>query len=217
MSSPKGLGRRSSALRFSIGSADLALAQGIFWIGHTTDRFRQRATGFPEYPFHRGGSCRIPNSLKEWDAKGSDAVTAIVQNRKRNIDYPLYLITFSLVKSALFNLGQVSAEIARRARSIVLTPELYNPGRDFGDLVRQDYLSCCRTHEVANATGFHVKAAAAERRIGLGDDYDPVSVEHSQMARLVDLTRHMLHDRQGFGSQALNWGMLICQLEKMQG
>jgi len=82
--------------------------------------------------FHRGGSYRILNSLKEWNAKGSDAVATIVQNRKRNIDYTLYLITFSLVKSALFNLGQVLTQIARRARSIVLTPELYSSRRDFG-------------------------------------------------------------------------------------
>src|SRR5579864_6075073 len=167
--------------------------------------------------FHRGGSYRILNSLKEWNAKGSDAVATIVQNRKRNIDYTLYLITFSLVKSALFNLGQVLTQIARRARSIVLTPELYSPRRDFGGLIRQDYLSRSRTHKVANAPSFHVKAAAAERRINLGHDYDTVSVEHSQMARLVDLTRDLPHDRQGFGSQALNWRMLVCQLKQMQG
>ncbi len=45
------------------------------------------------------------DSFKEWNAKGSDGVAAIVQNRKRNIDYALYFITFSLVKSVLFNLG----------------------------------------------------------------------------------------------------------------
>jgi hypothetical protein len=155
--------------------------------------------------------------LKKWNAKGSDAAAAIVQNRKRDIDYTLDLITFSLVKSALSNLGQVLAQIARRARAIVLTPEIYSPRRDFGDLIRQDYLSRCRTHEVANAASFHVKAAATERRINLGDDYDTVSVEHSQMARLIDLTRHLAHDRQSFGSQALNWGMLVCQLKQMQG
>jgi hypothetical protein len=82
--------------------------------------------------------------------------------------------------------------------------------------MRQDYLSRCRTHEVANATSLHVKAAA-ERRIDLGDDYKTVSVEHSQMARLVDLTRDVPHDRQGFSSQALDWRMLVCQLKKMQG
>src|ERR1700730_1957765 len=134
MSSPKRLGRRSSALRFSIGSADLA--QGILWIGHPTDRFRQRTTGLPEHTFHRGGSCRIPDPLKEWNAERSDTVAAIVQNRKRNIDYTLYLIAFSLVKAALFNLGQVLAQIARRVCSIVLTPELYSPRRGFGGLVR---------------------------------------------------------------------------------
>src|ERR1700758_719978 len=124
------------------------MAQGLFWIGHTTDRFRERTTGLPEYTFHSRGSCRILNSLKERNAKGSDAVAAIVQNRKGNIDYTLYLITFSLVKSALFNLGQVLAQIARRTRSIVLTPQLYSPRRDFRDLIRQDYLSRCRTPEV---------------------------------------------------------------------
>src|SRR5207244_2195526 len=87
------------------------------------------------------------------NAKGSDAVPAIVQNRKRDIDYTLYLVTFSLIKSALFDLGQMLAQIARRARSIVLTPELYSPRRDLGDLIRQDYLSRCRTHEVANKIG----------------------------------------------------------------
>src|SRR5260370_36180765 len=215
MCSPKRLGRRSSALCFSIGSADLA--QGIFWIGHTTDRFRQRATGLPEFPFHGGGSSRIRNSLKEWNAKGSDAVAAIVQNRKRNIDYSLNLVTFSLVKSALLNLSQVLAQIARRPRSIVLTPVLYSPRRGFGDLIRQDYLSRCRTHEVADATSFHIKAAAAEWRIALCDDDNTVALEHSQMARLVDLTRDLPHDRQGFGSHALHWGMVLCQLKQMQG
>jgi hypothetical protein len=183
---------------------------------NATDRFRQRATGLPEYTFHRGGSCRIADSLKEWNAKGSDGVAAIVRNRKRNIDYTLYIITFSLVKSPLFNLGQVLAQIARRTHSIVLTPELYNPREDFGGLMRQDYLSRCRTHQVSDATSLHVKAAA-ERRIDLGDDYNTVSVEHSQMARLVDLARDVPHDRQGFSSQALNWRMLVCQLKQMQG
>jgi len=101
------------------------------WLVHTTDRFRQRGTGLPEYTFDRGGSRRIPNSLKEWNAKGSYAVTAIVQNRKRNVDYTLYLIAFSLVKSALFNLGQVLVQIAESARSIVFAPELYSPRRNF--------------------------------------------------------------------------------------
>src|SRR5437868_6195031 len=169
-----------------IGSADLA--QGVSWISRAADRFRQRATSLPEHTFHRGGSCRITNSLKEWNTKGSDGVAAIVQNRKRNIDYTLYLITFSLVKSALFNLGQALAQIARRAHSIALAPELDSPRRYFGDLIRQDHLPRCRTHEVANPASLHVKAAG-ERRIDLGDDYNTVSVEHSQMTRLVDLTR----------------------------
>jgi hypothetical protein len=135
--------------------------------------------------------------LKEWNAKGSDGVAAIVQNRKRNIDYTIYLVTFSHVKSALFNPCQVLVQIARRAHSIVLTPELYRPGRNFRGLMRQDYLPRRRMHEVANATSLHEKAAAAERRIDLGDDYNAVSVEHSQMARLVDLIRDVPHNRHG--------------------
>jgi len=156
------------------------------------------------------------DSLKEWNAKGSDGVAAIAQNRKRNIDYALYFITFSLVKSVLFNLGQVLAQIARRAFPIMFTPEPYSPRGDVGGLMRQDYLSRCRTHQVTNATSLYVKAAA-ERRIDLGDDYNAVSVEHSQMARLVDLTRDVPHDRQGLSRQALNWRMLVCKPEQMQG
>src|SRR4029077_15418455 len=88
---------------------------------HATDRFRQRTTGLLEQTFHRGGSCSITDSLKERNAKGTDGVAAIVQNRERNVDYTLYLITFSLVKSTLSNLGQVLAQISRRVHSIVLT------------------------------------------------------------------------------------------------
>ena len=156
------------------------------------------------------------DSLKEWNAKSSDGVAAIVQNRNRNIDYALYFITFSLVKSVLFNLGQVLAQIARRALSIMLTPEPYSPRGDFRGLICQDYLSRCRTHKVANATSLYVKAAV-ERRIHLGDDYNPIPVEHSQMARLLDLTRNVPHDRQSLSSQALNWRMLVCEFKQMQG
>ena len=143
---------------------------------HATDRFRQRATRLREHTLHRGASCRMIDSLKEWNAKSSDGVAAIVQNRKRNIDYALYFITFSLVKSVLFNLGQVLAQIARRALSIMPTPEPYSPRGDFRGLICQDYLSRCRTHKVANATSLYVKAAV-ERRIHLGDDYNPIPVE----------------------------------------
>src|ERR1700756_2467729 len=163
-----------------IGSADLA--QGVFWISRAADRLRQRATSLPEHASHRRGSGRIADSLKEWNAKGSDGVAAIVQNRKRNIDYTLYLVTFSLVKSELFNPGQVLVQIARRAHSMVLAPELYRPGRDFRGLMRQDYLPRCRMHEVANATSLHEKSAAAERRIDLNDDDNAMPVEHSQVA-----------------------------------
>ncbi len=156
------------------------------------------------------------DSLKERSAKGSDSVAAIVQNRKRNIDYALYFIPFSLVKSVLFNLGQVLAQIARRAFPIMLTPEPYSPRGNFRGLMRQDYLSRCRTHQVTNATSLYVKAAA-EGRIDLGDDYNTISVEHSQMARLLDLTRDVPHDRQGLSSQALNWRMLVCKPKQMQG
>ena len=124
------------------------------------------------------------DSLKEWNAKGSDGVAAIVENRKRNIDYTLYLITFSLVKSALNPRCLILVKCwpkSRRGRiPLCLHRKLHSPRRDFGGLMRQDYLSRCRTREVANATSVHVKAAA-ERRIDLGDDYNAVSVEHSQM------------------------------------
>jgi len=71
------------------------------------------------------------DSFKERNAQGSDGVAAIVQNRKRNIDYALYFIAFSLVKPVLLNLGQVLAQIARKTLSIMLTPEAHSPRRDF--------------------------------------------------------------------------------------
>ena len=47
--------------------------------------------------------------------------------------------------------------------------------------MREDYLPCCRPHEVANAARLHIKAASL-RSIDLGDDYDSISIEYPQMA-----------------------------------
>jgi hypothetical protein len=80
--------------------------------------------------------------LKKWNTQRSNGMSSIIKNGKRNIGYSLHLVALRLLVSTLLNLVQVLAEVARRSGMVVLAPKLYGARRNFGALVRQNYVSC---------------------------------------------------------------------------